>query len=96
MKNTNYLAAAECLKVLAHPHRLKIVALLKEELLTVGEIAERLDTLNHMTSEHLRLMQRCGFLKSNRAGRKIYYQIAEPCLLEILKCVEKKFSKGTK
>ena len=32
---------------------------------------------SHMASEHLRLMQRCGFMTSEKDGRKAYYQIAE-------------------
>jgi DNA-binding transcriptional ArsR family regulator len=44
-----------------------------------------------MASEHLRLMQRCGFLSSQRDGRKVYYQVAEPHLKSILKCIEDRF-----
>ena len=60
-------AAAECLKTLAHPHRLQIVQLLltgKE--LSVNEIAEECDLNQPTTSDHLRLMQRCGFLRSQK------------------------------
>lgn len=93
MLDRHFIEAAECLKVLAHPQRIKIIALLKSGPLTVGEIAEAIETQSHMASEHLRLMQRCLFLSSNREGRKIYYKIAEPYLLELLSCMEKKFTK---
>ena len=93
MQEKQFIAAAECLKVLAHPQRIKIIALLKAGPMTVGEIAEALQTQSHMASEHLRLMQRCEFLSSNREGRNIYYKIAEPHLLELLSCMEKKFIK---
>lgn len=58
---------------------------------TVGELAEACDLPSPMASEHLRLMQRCGFLTSVRDGRKVYYRVAEPHLREILKCVEGRF-----
>ena len=93
MQGNYYIQAAECLKVLAHPQRIKIIALLRAGPLTVGEIAKELETQSHMASEHLRLMQRCQFLGSTREGRKIYYEIAEPHLLELLACMEKKFGK---
>jgi DNA-binding transcriptional ArsR family regulator len=44
-----------------------------------------------MASEHLRLMQRCGFLTSEKDGRKVYYRVAEPHLKSILKCIEDRF-----
>ena len=83
--------AAECLKTLAHPHRLRIVQMLLRGRYTVGELAEACEIPSHMASEHLRLMQRCGFLTSQKEGRKAYYEVAEPHLKNILKCVEDRF-----
>jgi hypothetical protein len=44
-----------------------------------------------MASEHLRLMQHCGFLDSEKEGRCRYYRITEPHLKQIMKCVESRF-----
>ena len=38
--------AAECLKTLAHPHRLRIVQMLLQGRYTVGELAEACEILN--------------------------------------------------
>lgn len=86
--------AAECLRTLAHPHRLRIVQMLLGGRYTVGELAEACGIPSAMASEHLRLMQRCGFLKHQRDGRFMYYSVAEPHLQDILKCVEKRFGKN--
>jgi ArsR family transcriptional regulator, zinc-responsive transcriptional repressor len=83
--------AAECLKTLAHPHRLRMVQMLLRGKYTVGELAEACSIPSHMASEHLRLMQRCGFLSSQKDGRKTYYQIAEPHLAQIMACIEARF-----
>lgn len=83
--------AAECLKALAHPHRLRMVQMLLRGRYTVGELAEACGIASHMASEHLRLMQRCGFLSSEKDGRKAYYQVAEPHLASILACIEARF-----
>jgi DNA-binding transcriptional ArsR family regulator len=83
--------AAECLKTLAHPHRLRMVQMLLRGRYTVGELAEACGIPSHMASEHLRLMQRCGLLDSHKEGRKAYYQIAEPHLADIMACVEGRF-----
>lgn len=83
--------AAECLKTLAHPHRLRMVQMLLQGDYTVGELAEACELPSAMASEHLRLMQRCGFLASEKEGRKVYYRVIEPHLENILKCVESRF-----
>lgn len=85
--------AAECLRTLAHPHRLRIVQMLLLGRYTVGELAEACGIPSHMASEHLRLMQRCGFLTSEKEGRKAFYEIAEPHLADIMQCVEARFDK---
>lgn len=83
--------AAECLKVLAHPHRLRILQMLHQADFTVGELADACGVASHVASEHLRLMQRCGFLTSEKAGRRRYYRVSEPHLAAILGCVEARF-----
>lgn len=83
--------AAECLRTLAHPHRLRIIQMLLHDRYTVGELAEACGIASHMASEHLRLMQRCGFLAAEREGRCVYYTVAEPHLSKILGCVEARF-----
>ena len=83
--------AAECLKTLAHPHRLRIVQMLLGGRYTVGELAGACEIPSHMASEHLRLMQRCGFLGVEKEGRCVYYAIAEPHLASIMACIEARF-----
>lgn len=84
--------AAECLRTLAHPHRLRIVQLLLSGApYTVNELAEACGITQPMTSDHLRLMQRCGFLSSHKEGRTVYYTIAEPHLSQIMGCIESRF-----
>ena len=83
--------AAECLKTLAHPHRLRMVQMLLRDRFTVGELAEACGIPSHMASEHLRLMQRCGFLIGQKQGRKTYYRIVEVYLASIIACIESRF-----
>ena len=86
--------AAECLRILAHPHRLRMIQMLLNDDYTVGELAEACEIPSHMASEHLRLMKRCGLLDAQRDGRKTYYQIAEPHLASIMACIEDRFGKN--
>lgn len=85
--------AAECLRVLAHPHRLRMIQMLLRGRYTVGELADACELPSAMASEHLRLMQRCGFLSSAKDGRKVFYEVAEPHLRNILACIEQRFDR---
>ncbi|MGD9634255.1 MAG: ArsR/SmtB family transcription factor [Pirellulales bacterium] len=87
--------AAECLKALAHPVRLRMVQLLLEGQYTVGELAVDCGIPDNVASENLRLMQRCGFLTSERAGRRVYYRVAEPHLKQLIACVAGRFLRGS-
>ena len=86
--------AAECLRTLAHPVRLRMVQLLLHGRYTVGELARDCEIADSVASEHLRLMQRCGFFTSDREGRRVYYKVAEPHLQNIMECVESRFLQG--
>ena len=86
--------AAECLRVLAHPHRLRMIQMLLSGKHTVGELAESCELPTAMASEHLRLMQRCGFLDSDKDGRKVFYKVVEPHLKNIMKCIEERFDRA--
>jgi DNA-binding transcriptional ArsR family regulator len=83
--------AAECLRVLAHPHRLRMIQMLLAGDYTVGELAQSCELPTAMASEHLRLMQRCGFLASEKDGRKVFYRVAELHLKSIMQCIEARF-----
>ena len=83
--------AAECLKCIAHPHRLRIIEILLSGEYTVDTIARLCALTQPATSGHLRLMEGKGLLKSERRGRTVYYSVCEPQLTGIIDCVKKRF-----
>jgi ArsR family transcriptional regulator, zinc-responsive transcriptional repressor len=86
--------AAECLKTLAHPHRLRMVQILLNGRYTVGELAAACEIPSHQASGHLRLLQHCGLLEQDREGREVYYRVVQPCLKDILYCIKERFASG--
>lgn len=86
-----YAEAADCLKTLAHPVRLRMVQLLLKGRYPVGELAQNCQIPDNVASEHLRLLQRCGFLDSEREGRFVFYSVAEPHLEKLMACIERRF-----
>ncbi len=90
--DTSLLQAAECLKSLAHPMRLKLLILLESNRMTVGALAGVCNLRHNVASEHLRLMLRCGFLSVEKEGQKTFYQISEPHIFSILECIKSRFA----
>lgn len=83
--------AAQCLRTLAHPHRLRMVDMLLSDEHTVGELAEACGIQSHMASEHLRMMKDRGLLSSRREGRRTYYRIEDRGLASIIGCVRGRY-----
>ncbi|MEZ6066665.1 MAG: helix-turn-helix domain-containing protein [Planctomycetaceae bacterium] len=73
------------------PASMRIVQMLLRGQYTVGELAESCEISEPQASEHLRLMQRCGFLDSRKDGRKTFYFVVEPHLQRIMDCIEARF-----
>ena len=97
LTNLDALAeAAECLRTIAHPHRLRILQILAQSEHSVGALAEACELPSAMMSEHLRLMQRCRLLDSRRDGRHVYYFIVEPHVTAILQCLVTQFDTAKK
>jgi ArsR family transcriptional regulator len=81
--------AATLLRIVGHPHRLKIIELLKESELAVGELAERVGLAPHATSQHLNIMKAHDILGSRRESRNVYYFVKSPHALNIIDCIRK-------
>jgi DNA-binding transcriptional ArsR family regulator len=79
--------ASECLKVMAHPVRLKLVNILMQGEFAVHQMAELCGTSPNQTCEHLRLLKGHGLLSSERRGRTVYYRIASPRLPRLIECI---------
>jgi DNA-binding transcriptional ArsR family regulator len=85
METLERVAAA--LRVLAHPHRLKMVELLGAHELTVGELADRMDLPQAACSQHLNLMRAHGLLRARREGRTVLYEVANASARNVIQCI---------
>ncbi len=83
--------ASECLKTMAHPVRLRMIEVLLDHRLTVGEIAELCQIRPNVASEHLTKMRDRGLLDMDKEGRQVFYTIAEPGLRSIMQCIRARF-----
>jgi DNA-binding transcriptional ArsR family regulator len=92
MNYQSYMQAAECLKTISHPHRLKMIKLLLEKNRSVGDLAKSCRIKHNVASEHLTVMKDRNLLTSEKDGRKVIYKIKEKLLSKIIQCIEGKFS----
>jgi len=81
--------AAEVLKTVAHPVRLRIVELLESGEKSVNEIKELLGVTQPLTSQHLSQMRMRGVLGSRREGALVYYSIANPDVVKVIHCIRR-------
>jgi DNA-binding transcriptional ArsR family regulator len=70
--------ASEFLKSLANPVRLRILCLLSQGPLSVGDITEKLEARQSLVSQHLALLRKDGIVRAQREGQNIFYALADP------------------
>jgi DNA-binding transcriptional ArsR family regulator len=64
-------------RVLGDPLRVRILDLLRDEELSVNDLAERLGAGQQNVSKHLALLADAGMLARRKDGTRIYYRIAD-------------------
>lgn len=81
--------AADVFRVVGHPDRLKILEVLEEGELAVGEIQDRIDLPQAIVSQHLARMRGWNIVEPRREGIHVYYRITEPKVHDILNCIRR-------
>jgi len=81
--------AAETIKLLGHPERLKIVEVLEAGESTVSDIQAALDLPQAIVSQHLAKLRGLGIVSAQRDGIHVYYRVMEPKVRHILECIRK-------
>jgi len=61
------------LKALADPQRLRILAAVSEEELTVGEVQEVVQSAQSSVSRNLSILRSAGFVQDRREGTSVYF-----------------------
>ena len=77
--------AVSVLKLLANPERLKIVCVLAERSLNVGEI----EMLTHITqptlSQQLAVLRQEGLVETEKEGKYVYYRLANDNVVRVMR-----------
>lgn len=82
-------AAADTLKAVAHPLRLRLVALLAEGDFHVNELAEAVGHSQAIVSQQLRILRMARLVSAEPRGGFVYYRLIEPQLKKLVSCMER-------
>lgn len=77
MTTDTFKPLVDTLKVLAHPLRLRILALLREGELCVCEVAQVLGQAPSTVSEHLTGLRRTGLVREWKVGRWVHVALSD-------------------
>jgi ArsR family transcriptional regulator len=80
---------AEVLKAVAHPMRLRIIAILLEGEVRVGALSERLEANQAIVSQQLRILRSHGLVAADREGGGATYRLVERNLESLVHCMER-------
>ena len=80
-------SAAEMIRVLGHPVRLRIVEALERGECCVSELQDALGISQAVMSQQLARMRAAGILRGRRDGVNVRYEVADPRVLLLLNCL---------
>src|SRR3954468_12364218 len=70
-------------QAIADPTRRAILTLIAIQALTPNAMAEKFDMSRQAVSKHIKVLQECGLIKPEAAGREIYYHFNAKKMQEI-------------
>ena len=76
--------AVGALKILANEDRLLLLCQLSQGEMSVGELEAHLDIRQPTLSQQLGVLRNEGVVETRREGKRIYYRVCDPVLLEVL------------
>ena len=82
------LRLSEVLRAVAHPLRLRIIAILCRNETNVGALAAALSAEQAIVSQQLRILRMSRLVDVTRGGGQARYRLAEPHLRDLVRCLE--------
>lgn len=76
--------AAQAIKAIAHPLRLKILCVLGDQEISVQDIVEQVGTSQSNISQHLAILRDKGVLVSRKDANKVFYRIGDLRTLRLI------------
>ncbi|MCJ7600659.1 MAG: metalloregulator ArsR/SmtB family transcription factor [Desulfobulbaceae bacterium] len=93
MQTEHIESIAGLLKTMSHPIRLKILCLLQDKEMTVGDLREEVKTTNANVSQHLSILRNQGIISFRKDANFIYNRINDPRILQLIQTLRILFCK---
>ena len=77
--------SSKIFKALSDPTRLKIIELLEKREICACEFAPLTKKAQPTVSQHLRILETAGIIKSRKKGKMILYSIADKRIFDLIK-----------
>lgn len=91
MKDEQIEAISKLLKSMSHPIRLKILCLLQEQEMSVGDIRNQVETTNANVSQHLNILRSQGIIDFRKDANFIYNRITDQRILALIEKMRQLF-----
>lgn len=83
--------AAQAIKAIAHPLRLKILCVLGDQEVSVQDIVEQVGTSQSNISQHLAILRDKGVLATRKDANRVFYRIGDLRTLKLVGMVRDVF-----
>ena len=83
-KEEDIQQAAQAIKAIAHPLRLKILCVLGDQEISVQDIVKQVGTSQSNISQHLAILRDKGVLVSRKDANKVFYRIGDLRILKLI------------
>ncbi len=91
MKDEDVEHVAALLKTMAHPIRMRILCLLQDREMTVGELRDDVKTTNANVSQHLTILRNKNIISSRKVANYIYNKIADQRIVALITAMKDLF-----
>ena len=76
--------AAQAIKSIAHPLRLKILCVLGDQEISVQDIVDQVGTTQSNISQHLAILRDKGVLATRKDANRVYYRVSDGRTLQLI------------
>lgn len=83
---------SKLMKSISHPIRFKILCLLQDEELSVGDLLEELETTSSNITQHLNILRNQGIIDFRKDANYIYNRISDERIIELIKKMHKLYA----
>lgn len=86
--------AAELLKALSNPQRLRVMCLLIDGEKTVGDINAEVELSQSALSQHLAVLREGGLVQTRREAQNVFYSVAEGPAQQLMRTLHDLYCPG--